>query len=249
MSDDEVRALVRAIAAEPEETRHQSQLVLRLDSALKHVGLLGDETKLPELGKLLHEAGLTRPSKQEEGKPLKPWSGRRFLEWLPEDAWRVRCAEEEATMRQMHKEGRSWLADVQVEPEDELILWHPWEPPPIGTVVQRHWDTRRDGTAGPKIVVGAACDTLITWHTHCPSCSCFELSWILGAWTLDEYWYKDGDIKPMNGPRMVDGIVQGHDAPHCLRPSRLLIPLENVRPSLREAYLARNPTAPRVVLT
>jgi hypothetical protein len=254
LSDDEVRSLVRLLAAEPDETRHTSQLVLRLDSALKHAGLLGDPKRLPELGVILRDAGLTKTEKDGDVEG-KPWLGRRFIEYVePQDRERVRAQREEELRRVSLNEDeadRSWLREVVLEPEDLVQPWMHWEPPVVGALVQRHWDTKRTEarydapsrvTARPRIVVGARCDTLVSPKKHCSSCCCFELSWCLGDWIVDEYWQADDAIERVHGCGQVDGIVQGLEAPHCLRPyRRARVPVGLVRPSVREAYLALNP--------
>lgn len=247
--------LVRALAAEPEDTRHKSQLVLRLDSALKHAGLLGNPARLPELGALLRDAGLTRRESDVDVEG-SPWPGRRFQVYIdPDDRERVR-AEREKELRLLNdaredERNHSWLDEVMIESEDYLAPWFHWDVPPIGTLVQRHWDVKRTEerhdapsrvTARPRVVVGARCDTLVSYHNHCSSCCCFELSWCLGDWLVDEYWQSDGRIEPVRGHGTVEGIVQGVEAPHCLRPHRSSrVPTDLVRPSVREAYLALNP--------
>lgn len=239
MSDAVIRELVRALAAEPDAGRHASQLVRRLETELQHAGVMGNDSRLPELGEILRDAGLT----VRHGDPEDPpWPGRRFT--------RFRTAEEKSAFHERevqeivaaHAENPSWMNEVQVEPEDSLSIWHAWEVPPIGAVVQRHWDTHKDGSAHVKIVVGAVCDGLTKRLDHCRSCDCFSLRWSVGYWALDEYWQApSGEISPVRGADMIEGIVRGSDSPHCLRPSRVRIPIEHVRPSIREAYLAANP--------
>lgn len=239
MSDSAIRELVRSLAAEPDAERRTSHLVLRLETELRHAGVLGDPSRLPELGGILRDAGLTvRPGDPED----PPWPGRRFTQFRTAEEKLVFHASEAAESAKVHAENPSWMRDVLLEPEDSLSIWHAWEAPPVGAVVQRHWDTHRDGSAHVKIVVGAVCDGLTKRLDHCRSCGCFDLRWAVGYWELDEYWRSpSGEVTPVRGAGMIDGIVRGSDAPHCLRPSRIRIPLEHVRPSMREAYLARNP--------
>jgi hypothetical protein len=89
VSDPELRALVRAVATEPVESRHLSPILPRLEMALQRAGLLGDLARLPDLGRTLREAWLTANDREWK-------SGENFQSFLTDEEFAEHQAAEPA---------------------------------------------------------------------------------------------------------------------------------------------------------
>lgn len=238
MTDRDLNDLVRMIAAEPVQNRHESLLLPRLEIELRRSGLLGDQSRIYELGQILRRAGLTNEGDRREHK-----AGEHFHACPTAEEFAAAKADEPRAWREGRERSQKRYGGSVLEehPDDENLYWHSWQVPPIGTVVTR----RLDNTGRPRVVSGAYCDRILNYNLHsksCPSCTCFELSWTTGFWRTDEYCLKDdGSIVRMRGCAEDDpeGFTTGCEAPHCLRPLDEKIPVEIIRPSIRAAYERR----------
>ena len=218
--------------------RDESPLLPRLESGLARAGLLGDPSRLYELGKVLREAGLT----------AEPSSGR---EWKSGVNFQS-CPTTEEFVELQRKEPE-WKHVVLVD-GDRHLHYHTWQVPPIGLVVAR----RLERDPRYAIVSGAYCDKLVRRSVHsdaCSTCSCFTLTWGTGFWKCDQLWVDaDGSVRTIYGSGMEHepddlGAMGGHwdgvsldEAPHWFRPAPEFeerIPISVVRPSIREAFQAR----------
>lgn len=243
MIDAAVRWHARELAKLSDEERKKSTAALySFEHELHRAGLIGTPHahRIGELGALLRDAKLTANDERLDVGGFFP------AYFAPHEVEDWRAANVRSTQEVFGRETDSaWLAELDQALELEPPEWPAWTPPPLGTVVQRHFQAlpwaRPDRGAYVGVVSGVNLDRLLFEEKHpCRTCSCRSLDiYGLGTWIVDQYLVsgtRDAlEFHQVNGSGAdEEGFVTHGEQPYNLRRvPGLKIPNELLRERLR----------------